>query len=129
MERTKMFLEELKPNLLIVEAMELFEREEPEAQSIQRMVSQLPKFPGTQLKKEIDSLIKSSADLLKDFAKKAKPFAQERGYRTQIFDVILDNPEKVAKTLIKKYASAYKADGMVFNLRDILKGVDLNLSK
>ena len=124
-----MFLEELKPNLLIVEAMELFEREEPEAQSIQRMVSQLPKFPGTQLKKEIDSLIKSSADLLKDFAKKAKPFAQERGYRTQIFDVILDNPEKVAKTLIKKYASAYKADGMIFNLRDILKDIDLNLSK
>lgn len=123
-----MFLEELKPNLLIEEAIKLFEREESEAQSIQHMVSQLPKFPGTELKKEIDALIKSSAELSKNFAKKAKPFAQERGYRTQIFDMILDNPEKVAKTLIKKYASAYKADGIIFNLRDILKDIDLNLN-
>lgn len=122
-----MFLEELKPDLLIEEAMVLFEKEEPTAQSIQHMVSQLPKFPGTQLKKEIDALVKSSAALLKDFAKKAKPFAQERGYRTQIFDVILDNPEKVAKNLIRKYASAYKADGFAFNLRDVLKDIDLNL--
>lgn len=124
-----MFLEELKPNLILEEAIELFEREGQVSDTIRNAVSLLPKFPGTQLKKEIDSLIASSADLLKDFAKKAKPFAQERGYRTQIFDLMLDNPEKVAKTLIKKYASSYKADGFVFNLRDILKDIDLNLSK
>jgi len=125
-----MFLEELKPNMLIEEAIAIFEREEQmPAQSIQKMASALPTFPGTQLRKEIDSLIKSSAILLKDFASKAKPFAQERGYRTQIFDVILDNPEKVAKTLIKKYTSAYKADRFTFNLRDILSTIDLNLSK
>ena len=124
-----MFLEELKPNLILEEAIELFEREGQGSDTIRNAVSLLPKFPGTQLKKEIDSLIASSADLLKDFAKKAKPFAQERGYRTQIFDLMLDNPEKVAKTLIKKYASSYKADGFVFNLTDILKDIDLNLSK
>lgn len=123
-----MFLEELKPNSLLEEAITVFEKEEQaSAQSIQKMASVLPAFPGTQLRKEIDELIKSSSNLLKDFAKKAKPFAQERGYRTQIFDTILSNPEKVAKTLIKKYASAYKADGFAFNLRDILKDIDLEL--
>jgi hypothetical protein len=123
-----MFLEELKPNSLLEEAITVFEKEEQaSAQSIQKMASALPAFPGTQLRKEIDELIKSSSNLLKDFAKKAKPFAQERGYRTQIFDTILSNPEKVAKTLIKKYASAYKADGFAFNLRDILKDIDLEL--
>ena len=123
-----MFLEELKPNSLLEEAITVFEKEEQaSAQSIQKMASALPAFPGTQLRKEIDELIKSSSNLLKDFAKKAKPFAQERGYRTQIFDTILNNPEKVAKTLIKKYASAYKADGFAFNLRDVLKDIDLEL--
>lgn len=124
-----MFLEEIKPNSLFEEAISIFEKEEQApAQSIQKLVAALPAFPGTQLRKEIDDLIKSSAKLLKDFALKAKPYAQERGYRTQIFDTILGNPEKVAKTLIKKYASAYKADGFAFNLRDILKDIDLNLS-
>ena len=123
-----MFLEELKPNSLLEEAITVFEKEEQaSAQSIQKMASVLPAFPGTQLRNEIDGLIKSSSNLLKDFAKKAKPFAQERGYRTQIFDTILNNPEKVAKTLIKKYASAYKADGFAFNLRDVLKDIDLEL--
>ena len=125
-----MFLEELKPNTLLEEAIKLFEKEEHvPAQTIQKMTAALPAFPGTQLRKEIDDLIKSSATLLVDFAKKAKPYAQERGYRTQIFDIILDNPEKVAKTLIKKYTSAYKADRFAFNVRDILSTIDLNLSK
>ena len=124
-----MLLENLKPTLLI-EAAELFEREEiAGAQQIQQAASKLPAFPGTELKRQIEDLIGSSAQLLKDFARKAKPWAADRGYKTEIFDLMLDNPEKVAKHLIKKYTSSYKADGMAFNIRDILKDISLDLSK
>ena len=123
-----MLLEDFKKVDLLSEAIQLIEKEEPQTvQSIQQMASKLPAFPGTQLKKEIDSLIKSSAELLKDFAKKAKPWAAERGYKTEIFSTILDNPEKVAKALIKKYTSSYKDNPVAFNIRDILSNIDLSL--
>lgn len=123
-----MLLESLSQIAILSEATEIFEKEDKEsAQNIQRMAAKLPAFPGTELKKEVDSLIKTSAGLLKAFASKAKPWAQERGYRTQIFDLMLDNPEKVAKNLIKKYTSSYKADGFKFTLNDILKDINLDL--
>ena len=60
-----MLLENLKPTLL-VEAAEIFEREEiAGAQQIQQAASKLPAFPGTELKKQIEDLIGSSAQLLK----------------------------------------------------------------
>ncbi len=125
-----MLIEDLSQITLLAEAIELFEKEDKEStQNIQQLAAKLPAFPGTELKKEVDVLIKSSADLLKQFANKAKPWALDRGYRTQIFDLMLDNPEKIAKNLIRKYTSAYKADGFVFNLRDVLKDIDLELKK
>lgn len=123
-----MLLEDLSKIALLTEAIELFEKEDREStQNIQQLAAKLPAFPGTELKKEVDALIKTSADLLKAFANKAKPWAADRGYRTQIFDLMLDNPEKIAKNLIRKYTSAYKADGFTFNLRDILKDINLDL--
>ena len=124
-----MLLENLKPTLLS-EAIDLFEREDTTgAKQIQQAASKLPAFPGTELKQQIEDLISSSAQLLKNFAQKAKPWAAERGYKTEIFDLMLDSPEKVAKHLIRKYTSAYKADGMAFNIRDILKDISLDLGK
>lgn len=122
-----MLLEELKPNFLYEEAISVLESESQEVQTIKNLVSQIPKFPGTELKKHISELINTSAKLLKDFAKKAKPFAKSKGYRTQIFDQIIDNPEKIAKQLIRKYVTSYKDNAMIFNLRDILKDIDMNL--
>ena len=123
-----MLLEDFKTTDFLTEAVLLIEKEEPQTvHTIQQMATKLPPFPGTQLKKEIDALIKSSAELLKDFAKKAKPWASERGYKTEIFSTILENPEKVAKALIKKYTSSYKENASVFNIRDLLKDIDLEL--
>lgn len=121
-----MRLLEIKQASLLNEAIEVFEREEA-SNTIRDSVAQLPKFPGTQMKKEIDALILSSAGLLKDFARKARNFADDRGYRTQVFDTILDNPEKIAKMLIRKYVSAYKDDALAFSIKDLLKGVNLEI--
>jgi hypothetical protein len=55
------------------------------------------------------------------------PFAKSRGYKTDTLQKIIDNPEKAAKFLISKYASAYKDDGMSFKINDILKNIDLDL--
>ena len=121
-----MRLLEIKQTSLLNEAIEVFEREEA-SNTIRNAVQQLPKFPGTQMKKEIDALILSSAGLLKDFAGKARNFADDHGYRTQIFDTILDNPEKIAKMLIRKYVSAYKDDAFAFSIKDLLKGVNLDI--
>jgi hypothetical protein len=113
------------------DVIKLLERDEqsPVGQIKNQLSQRIPAFPGTQLKKEIDELIKNSASLIKDFAERAKPFAQQRGYRVEIFDTMLKNPEKVAKMLIKKYASSYKDDALAFRLRDVLKDVNLDLDQ
>lgn len=123
-----LLIEQLQAESILEEAVMIFEKESVESSSeLKQMVSKLPPFPGTELKREITSLIKTSAQLIKDFAKKAKPWAADRGYRTQIFDMMLNDPEKVAKRLVRNYTTAYNADGMAFNIRDILKDIDLDL--
>jgi hypothetical protein len=87
----------------------------------------IPKFPGEQLKQDIENSIITASKLLNDFAKKMLPFAKSRGYKTDTLQKIIDNPEKAAKFLISKYASAYKDDGMSFKINDILKNIDLDL--
>jgi hypothetical protein len=87
----------------------------------------VPKFPGTELRSEIDASIKKASKLLYDFAKAMLPFAIERKYKTDTLQKIIDNPEKVAKFLVAKYAKDYADDAIAFKVTDILKDIDLNL--
>jgi hypothetical protein len=125
-----MIVQEILQLKLNEEAISVFEREERDvANSIKNKVNQLPAFPGVQMKDEIEKLIKSSAKLLKDFAEKALTYASERGYRTQVFKDVLQNPEKAAKNLIKKYTSSYSDNAVKFKISDMLDGINLDISK
>ena len=123
-----MILTELLDMYVEAEAVELFIAEAAEAsKSLEAEVAKLPAFPGTHLRRTIEELVSRAASELKIFAQAAKPWAAKRGYRTKIFDAILDNPEKVAKTLIRKYVTAQKADPRLFSVKNLLNGVSLDL--
>jgi hypothetical protein len=95
--------------------------------NIFEFASSIPKFPGEQLKHDIENSITSASKLLHDFAKKMLPFAKERNYKTDTLQKIIDNPEKAAKFLVSKYASSFKDDGVKFKINDILKDINLEL--
>jgi hypothetical protein len=87
----------------------------------------LPKFPGEELRINIDNYIKETADLLLNFAKKMLPFAKQHNYKTAVLDKIIDNPEKAAKQLLTRYTASYKDNAFTFKLNDILKDINLDI--
>ncbi len=94
---------------------------------LKESMSVLPPFPGIELRRQIEELIRKTSHMIAEYARKAKPWVQDRGYNTEIFNTMLQNPEKVAKRLISKYSSEYADDAIRFNIRDALKDISLDI--
>jgi hypothetical protein len=95
------FTEYLTEHVMLAQTVEMAEL--PIVEEVRRQVGSYMQFTGNTVKRNMDRLLLKTARELQEWAEHIRPFAEKNGYRTQVLDKILADPQKAAKALIRKY--------------------------
>jgi hypothetical protein len=95
------FTEYLTEHVMLSQTVE--QADLPILTEVRRQVQSYSSFTGETVKRNMDRLLTRTATELQDWAEHIRPFAEKNGYRTQVLDKILADPQKAAKSLIRKY--------------------------
>lgn len=95
------FTEYLTEHVMLTNVVEMAEL--PILEEVRRQVQSYDRFTGDTVKRNMDRLLIKTAAELKDWAEHVRPFAEKNGYRTRMLDKILADPQRAAKSLIRKY--------------------------
>lgn len=95
------FTEYLTEHVMIAQVVEMAEL--PLVEAVRRQVQSYMQFTGSVVKRDMDRLLWKTAKELQEWAEHIRPFAEKNGYRTAVLDKILADPQRAAKSLIRKY--------------------------